>query len=239
MTLKTPGLGESPSLNTSPAYRTVQSNGSAITGRPTLNIVGPGGFVVDNSTSTRTDLYLEGPYGTPSVNNAIYIPAAPLAAQSIAAGVGYYQAFRIYRTISVDQYTVYTPTGATGATARIGIYNDDGTATPANLISGTEVSGVSLSTGGLKYGTMSSAVSLTGSSSGTTYWILTVIQGATCSMTSYTPILGTQNPGLDNQTVAAALTYKTTGQTGSLPSSNSYSATADTIAIRTALRRSA
>lgn len=239
MTLKTSGLGDATTLKGNPPYRTAQTAGTAVTGRPTFNVQGCGVFAADNSTSSRTDITIEGQYAVPAIGNAIYVPSTPLAAQSIASGVGYYQAFRIYRTISVNQYTVST-LGAASATARLGIYNDDGTGTPSTLVSGTEVSGVSLATAGIKYGSFT-AVSLSGSSSGTTYWILTVVQGATCSMASHTPILANQDPGLTTSTVGLApvQTYKATGITGSLPADNSYSATADTMAIRTALARSA
>jgi hypothetical protein len=231
------GAGTAPTYQTaSGGYATIQSSGASVTQRPTLNVLGLG-FAIDNPSSSRTDVYVEGPFATPSVGNAIYIPCIPVAAQSIASGTAIWQAFRIYRTISVNQYAVHTPAGAASATARFGIYTDGG-GNYGNLISGTEVSGVSLATSGVKFGNFTS-VQLTGSSSGTTYWICTAIQGATCTMTSWTPTLGTQNPGLDNFTVSAVFTVKQTGVTGSLPSNNPFSGTVETIGIRTSLARSA
>jgi hypothetical protein len=213
----------------------VRDEGTSLTSAATrLNFVGRGVSLAEPVVD-QIEVQVDTPNGLPSVGNSLWPLHVAGSALSTVNGDMYCVKIVVPRSASFDQYTAHVSAGSAGATLRFALYQDS--AGPTNLVAGSEVSGVSATSGGVKFGTMGAAVTL----SAGIYWIAIAPQGGAPTLTAFgAPVNGTQDPGLTGFVISAALHFKhASAQTGAFPSSFGFSYTNPLTAPRVALNRSA
>jgi hypothetical protein len=213
----------------------VRDEGTSLTSAATrLNFVGRGVSLAEPVVD-QIEVQVDTPNGLPSVGNSLWPLHVAGSDLSTVNGDMYCVKIVVPRSASFDQYTAHVSAGSAGATLRFALYQDS--AGPARLVAGSEVSGVSATSGGVKFGTMGAAVTL----SAGIYWIAIAPQGGAPTLTAFgAPVNGTQDPGLTGFVISAALHFKhASAQTGAFPSSFGFSYTNPLTAPRVALNRSA